>query len=155
MLLDDNLIISFYNKHFWIENKMYLLRVKWWENIFLMEDRKKGKLANAQWYPGWQMNSVLWNKKLPAPLARVSVTSSLSLGKLLWIVLSFCFTQHHKIVLKNNNMNKAFHKGSHVNPNKNNTNTCKWLSLAWEGFCYCSHIVPGFRDSQLYGLCLF
>lgn len=56
-----------------------------------------------------------------------STDSVTSLWMLLSIALSFWFTWHHKIMLKNHNENKAFYKTSHVSSNKNNANTCKWL----------------------------
>ena len=65
----------------------------------------------------------------------------LSLGKLLLIISSFWFTQHHKTVLKSNNENKAFYKISPVNSNRNNPNTCKansFVSLPWKGLSFCT-----------------
>jgi hypothetical protein len=102
------------------------LRIKcicwvWNNRIFLLlRTIRKGK-------PSFADECCSGNKNLLAPPAIVSVTYSLILGKLLWIVLSFWFTKHHKIVLKNNNENKAFHKISHGDSSKNNTNTCKGL----------------------------
>lgn len=70
---------------------------------------------------------VLKNQKLWAPPAIVSVSFSLSLGKLLRIVFSFSFTKHHKTMLKN----KAFHTFIHASSNENNINGLSPASQVW------------------------
>lgn len=70
------------------------------------------------------------NQTLQAPSAVVSVSCSLSLGKLLRI-LSFSFTKHHRTVLKNNNENKALHTISHGTSTENNARACLRHQSGW------------------------
>lgn len=74
----------------------------------------------------------LRNQKLWAPPAIVSVSFSLSLGKLLRVVFSFSATKKaSQTVLKNSNENKALHTFIHGSSNKNKVKRLSPAAHVW------------------------